>query len=164
MTNHYAGERLRAQDVDNLETNVTVLQTYGTFTVYTPGWRTTGAGADPTIGNGSLVGRYAKVGKNWHVQIRLTWGSTTNGGSGDWEFDVPPGCTPDSTNIEAGAGTAVTLDAGTGYKNDPSMVPLTQSVIRGLGIAAGGYYGATTPQTWAVNDFVIMDLEICSTT
>lgn len=60
-----------------------------TFTTYTPTWVTTGAGADPTIGNGTLSGRYMQVGKAVFVAIKITFGTTTTVGSGIYEVGLP---------------------------------------------------------------------------
>lgn len=143
-----AGELLTAAKLND--------RTASEWTAYTPTWLTAGAGADPTLGNGTLVARWAKVGKIVSVKIRLTWGSTTNGGSGDWTFSLPTGATP-AVNTSTNVGTALTLDAGTAYKNDVCLID-NANVLRCIGIAIGGFYNATTPQTWATNDFTAMQL------
>jgi hypothetical protein len=57
---------------------------------YSPGWATTGGGgSQPSIGNGTLTGRYIQIGKTVHVNISLTFGSTTNGGSTEYSFTLP---------------------------------------------------------------------------
>lgn len=57
------------------------------WTSYTPTW--TGSITNPTLGNGTLVGRYTLIGKTCHVAIQLTIGSTTNVGAGTYLFGVP---------------------------------------------------------------------------
>jgi hypothetical protein len=58
------------------------------WTAYPPTW--TATTTNPTIGNGSIVGRYARLGRNTvKGVIVLTVGSTTNMGSGSYRFRLP---------------------------------------------------------------------------
>lgn len=57
------------------------------WVAYTPTW--TASTTNPTIGNGTLTGRYHRVGKTIDVAILLTWGSTTTVGSGNYAFALP---------------------------------------------------------------------------
>jgi hypothetical protein len=54
---------------------------------YTPTWTTDGT--QPTIGNGTLTGAYKQIGKTVFVRVRLVFGSTTNGGTGAFYFNLP---------------------------------------------------------------------------
>ena len=56
------------------------------WTAYTPTWT---ASVDPTLGNGTLVGRYSRRGNLVVAALRLTWGSTTDAGTGAWYFSLP---------------------------------------------------------------------------
>ncbi|MFI1287464.1 hypothetical protein ACH4VM_02950 [Streptomyces sp. NPDC020792] len=60
---------------------------FGAWTTYTPAW--TGATTNPAIGNGSLTGRYMKVGRTCDVRIEVLMGSTTTYGSGGWSLALP---------------------------------------------------------------------------
>lgn len=66
-------------------TDITITQ--GTWTPYTVTWTASGGGN--SIGNGSLVGRHRKLGKAVELQIMLTFGNTTNPGSGSYSFSLP---------------------------------------------------------------------------
>lgn len=57
------------------------------WTTYTPTW--TAATTNPVLGNGTIVGRYKRIGKTVHLQIDLTMGSTTTYGSGAWSVTLP---------------------------------------------------------------------------
>lgn len=59
----------------------------GAWQTFTPAW--TAATTNPTLGNGTLVGRYMRIGRTVHVSITLTAGSTTNVGSGTYLFSLP---------------------------------------------------------------------------
>lgn len=54
---------------------------------YTPIW--TAASSNPNIGNGSIVGRYLKVGRTCDVTVLLTCGSTTTYGTGTHSISLP---------------------------------------------------------------------------
>ena len=56
-------------------------------TTYTPTW--TAQTTNPSLGNGSINGRYYRIGNVVTVFINLTMGSTTTYGSGEWWFSMP---------------------------------------------------------------------------
>lgn len=60
---------------------------FGAWTAYTPTW--TAATTNPVLGNGTLVGRYMKIGRVVVAHINLTTGSTTTYGSGNYTFSLP---------------------------------------------------------------------------
>lgn len=60
----------------------------GGWTAYSVVWSSAGA-AKPTLGNGTLIGRYRRQGKTVEVFIQLALGSTTNGGQGIFNFTLP---------------------------------------------------------------------------
>ena len=55
---------------------------------YTPTWAVV-SGTAPSIGNGTLSGRYQQVGKTVHFVVQITMGSTTTYGSGQWTLSLP---------------------------------------------------------------------------
>ncbi|MFE6484701.1 hypothetical protein ACFVGN_17435 [Streptomyces sp. NPDC057757] len=61
--------------------------TLGAWNAYTPAW--TAATTDPVIGNGSVTGRYAVVGKVCHFTAFVACGSTTTYGSGAYSLSLP---------------------------------------------------------------------------
>lgn len=60
---------------------------FDAWTPYTPTW--TGSTTNPVLGNGSIAGRYLKIGRTCHVQIELYMGSSTTYGSGGWLLGLP---------------------------------------------------------------------------
>lgn len=73
----------------NLATDVDgKLPNPGAWTPYTPTWTVSGSVA-PAVGNGTLIGRYMKIGRMVTFHIVLTCGSTTNAGSGAFSFGLP---------------------------------------------------------------------------
>lgn len=68
---------------------------FAAWTSYTPTWT---ASTNPVLGNGTLIGRYLKVGRTCTLHINLTTGSTTTYGSGNYAWSLPfasanAGCT-----------------------------------------------------------------------
>lgn len=57
------------------------------WTTYTPTW--TASTTNPSLGNGTLVGRYQKTGRLVACHINLAPGSTTTLGSGGYSFAIP---------------------------------------------------------------------------
>ena len=57
------------------------------WTVYTPAW--TSSGTQPTIGTGSLSGRYTKIHTTVHFEMAITFASSTNPGTGTYTFTLP---------------------------------------------------------------------------
>ena len=56
-------------------------------TSWTPTW--TASTTNPTLGNGTISGRYAEAGKTIFVYFSLVFGSTTTSGAGLWRFSYP---------------------------------------------------------------------------
>jgi hypothetical protein len=65
----------------------TYYKTPGAWVSYTPTW--TGSGSNPSLGNGTLVGKYSKIGRQVTVHINLIPGSTTTFGSGNYNWALP---------------------------------------------------------------------------
>jgi len=57
------------------------------WTSYTPTWKA--SLTEPSLGNGTLVGAYQKIGKTCFFGILLKVGSTTTGGTGGYSFALP---------------------------------------------------------------------------
>ncbi|MGW0578079.1 hypothetical protein ACWD25_19380 [Streptomyces sp. NPDC002920] len=70
----------------------TAYQPVPTWTNYTPVWYSS-TGTAPVVGNGSLNGRYVKLGTLVHVRARLAIGTTTNvaalDAAGAWSISMP---------------------------------------------------------------------------
>lgn len=58
------------------------------WSTYSVSWTSTGLN-QPSIGDGTLTGYYKIIGKTTFVRVRFVWGTTTDGGDGDWLFSLP---------------------------------------------------------------------------
>lgn len=57
------------------------------WVAYTPVW--TAVTTNPVIGNGTLLGRYKRIGKTVLFRVQIVAGSTTTGGSGNYSVSLP---------------------------------------------------------------------------
>lgn len=97
------------------------------WTTYTPTITADGGGF--SLGNGTVSGRYKQLGKTVHFHAKFIYGSTTNPGSGHWNFSLP--VTAQNANFTF---AAAILDSGVAWYG---------------GIGNGNYTGSTT--SFAVN-------------
>lgn len=150
-----------AEGMTIYETDTDLLKTYnGTAwvtssqvagpTSYTPTWSATGTA--PSLGDGTLVGRYQQVGQQVWFLIRLIWGSTTTGGTGTWQFTLP--IAPNLSNLGMNASA---LDASAGFiypavARAGSVSPEIDRIGAHTSTGAIGLVTATHPFTWAVSD------------
>lgn len=59
----------------------------GAWKSYTPAWEA--VTTNPTLGNGTLTGRYIQLGQTVHFRINLVIGSTSELGLGSWMMGLP---------------------------------------------------------------------------
>lgn len=131
------------------------------WTTYTPAWAA--AGGSPAIGNGTLAGRYLKIGKLVFLRIELIGGSTTNWSTGViWTFSLPAGlAAPGSSNIaEQAALNAVASDSSASdVFNGVATLGVSGTTV-GVVLDDNGatpnisLLGSATPFTWASGDYL----------
>ena len=68
--------------------NLAGSQIESAWSSYSVSW-TSQSNPQPAIGNGTLTGYYKVIGKTAFVRVKLNWGTTTSGGTGDWRFSLP---------------------------------------------------------------------------
>jgi hypothetical protein len=111
---------------------------------YTPTWGATGS--QPTIGNGTLNGSYARLGKVVFVNFVLTIGSTTFVGGGAWIFGLPPLGAPDPFTL-----SAEVFDSAVGsYVGTVSQFGATTALFYAAGAPNG--IGPLAPFTFKAGD------------
>lgn len=126
---------------------------------YTP--TITSGGGSPTIGNGTIVGRYQQIGKTVHFSIEVTNGSTTNFGTGSTSFSLPVTASSSIPNrvpicfgeyLDASpAGSYILI----GYRNGTTAVVI-QTLATGGAIAGYGAFDNTSPTTQATSDKTVI--------
>jgi len=124
----------------------------GASTSYTPVW--TSSGTAPSLGNGTLTGKYSRVGDLVYFSMKLTFGSTTTAGTGDYSFSLPFTMTNTSNGI---AGDAAALNDGvawyTGYTPNTVINIQTSKFICIL--PSGVAITATAPFSFGTADSIL---------
>jgi hypothetical protein len=122
------------------------------WTSYTPVW--TASSLNPVIGNGTITGNYAVIGKTCFVRGNVAMGSTTTFGSGEWYISMPI----PAINADAILLTASLLDNGSAWYN-ATMVGgragfNTKAPLQYVNISNGtaSDVNSTQPFTWANTD------------
>jgi collagen type VII alpha len=121
------------------------------WTAYTPSWTTDGT--QPVLNNGTLVGRYKQIGKTAFVNVKLIVGSTTNTGTGRWQFTLPV----NAYDANAAILPAVFLDDGIGWYQGTAYTTYAGSTsyivpVWDKGPTGSAAIGPTTPFTWGIAD------------
>jgi hypothetical protein len=121
------------------------------WSTYSPAW--TAVSSNPSIGDGTLIGRYKQIGKTTFVYIRMQAGSSTTFGSGNWRFSLPV----DAQASYSAILPTTFLDNSTAwyqglsyteYDGDASyVVPVWDK-----GATGSSAVNATTPYTWTTTD------------
>lgn len=123
---------------------------------FTPSW--TAAGTAPSLGNGSITGKWHRNGKWMDVDIYMSFGSTTTKGTSDWYFSLPSGYTID-TSYMASSVTGITVIGSmvanrTGTSDQGGLV-VYQDTGKFKLVNLGSttiYWNTTVPVTWASGD------------
>jgi hypothetical protein len=152
-------------DADNLEDGavttaklaagaVTSAKIGVTTSSYTPAWSS--SGTQPSLGNGSVNGRYIQVGKLIFAYMSLTAGSTSTFGTGSYYLSLPVQAAS-TAMLWIGHGRLV--DSGTAtYKltvypgSSAGTVGIVVEVVSGSTITFNGV-SATSPFTMTNGDF-----------
>jgi hypothetical protein len=151
------GEYLMADHSTIDHTGITgVGGSLGAWTTYTPTWTTTGT--PPSLGNGTLTGRYKALdGTTLAISISLVLGTTTTVGTGQWAFALPAG---ETSAARLQTMSAAVLDSGTAYFSATAWVAVSDTKILHLVVAdAAGVRRAEdgTPVTWATGDTIVIN-------
>lgn len=123
---------------------------------YTPTW--SGSGGTPSLGNGTLQGRYVVHGQTLHLAIKLIWGSTTTGNaSTSWLFTIPSGLTLYGPAVRYQVVPALLWQSSSG---NHLMRPARNGSATQLAISANevnNNVGSTQPWTWTTSDELLIE-------
>jgi len=121
------------------------------WAAYTPAWAS--FGTQPALSNGTLTGRYVRLGDTVYGQVFFSAGSSTTFGTSWWTFSLPTAA-QDSLSMQ-----------GSGYAENNGVTGYVVTA-RGTGSgdfllvwgrnAGGGvteYYSVNVPFAWATGDF-----------
>jgi hypothetical protein len=132
--------------------------TNAVWTAYTP--VLTAATTNPTVGNGSIIGRFYTIGKTVLFAMEFVFGSTSTAGSGAWSFSLPP-----LHNVTNASGTPVFVAsangsvAGNRFHADGTLAPTASTFQLFAPTATGNCALTNVSQTvmggaWANGNFI----------
>lgn len=111
------------------------------------------ASVNPAKGDGTLTGRFIVRGRIVTVNIVLSYGTTTTGGTGDWVFTLP--ITAADTQSMTSASCLI-LDNGTGFFHMSPRLKTTTTFDLVLTDGTLTFAKAATPMTWANADYALI--------
>lgn len=114
----------------------------------------TAATTNPTIGNGTILGRWKYLdNKTVALYIGITFGSTSTYGSGAWYVSLPSGLVSANTHMQLLIGCI--MDNGTDWKLAVGRVNPASTTI--CPVPEGGSdVNNTSPMTWANGDTLML--------
>jgi hypothetical protein len=121
-------------------------------TTYSPSWG--GSTTNPTLGNGTLTGRYVRISRKLvYVSIYLAIGSTSTGGTGRWTFSLP--VTPGAAEQTL---TALGNDNSAAFRWGGSAYVTSGSDVLAVALGSGGNIGVSSnvPFTWGQLDALLI--------
>ena len=142
-----AGAKTPATSFQSLSNALAALN--DTWTTYTPAW--TASTTNPAIGNGTITGRYQRVGKTVSFWAYINCGSTTTYGSGNYRLTIP--VAPAWTHI--GGLSGFFLRSTTSYPLG-AAVQSSGAVTRLWFGSGAAEWSPTVPATLAAGDFVVI--------
>lgn len=104
------------------------------------------------LGNGTLTGRYALIGKVVHLFISLAIGSTTDQGSGAWFISFPPAAPQAHGSIIGTAMAQKQSGSGTVFVCAVRASSATHFFFQVNGLTGGGVVALGVPFAWASPD------------
>jgi hypothetical protein len=120
---------------------------------YTPAW--TASTSNPTLGNGSIAGRYMRSGKSVFFAAEVITGSTTTYGSGNYSLSLPiaPRTTTPTQYVQSRVGDASSGQAYAGQSGALVDTPSPGAApIQVQGAADLDNVTPTSPITFATGD------------
>lgn len=134
---------------------------------WTPTWSTTTGAHTPSFGNATINGTFSKVGRIVFFQLKITFGSTTNFGSGvttgdNWTFSLPQQAARTNDVIGWFSGRPAGSNATMGHLNvlssDATVMQLNLDAGQPNAVATSniGVVDSLTPWTWGSGDILVM--------
>jgi microcystin-dependent protein len=123
----------------------------GSVQTYVPVW--TAVTVNPTLGNGTLTGRYIQIGKLVRFNVVLTIGGTTTLGTGAWIFTLPIASADVLLARAIVSGVAQTVAGASKVCGGRAS---TTTTFRGVHAATDLYLDAAVPIAWAAGDILTL--------
>lgn len=142
-------ESVKAEDRDLMENRDRELELYlgtvGTYVDFTPNW------TNLTVGNGTTIARYSQIGKMVHYYVQFTMGSTSVMGTSPY-LTVP---VTNKASVIQPSHVGFARNAPTGPNYNLQCIVFEDGKMY-LTVLGGSNFTATSPFTWATDDFFII--------
>jgi hypothetical protein len=150
FTTKSAGQTIGSAHMNGVQDEIVAIGTdLLTWTSYSPTWGNTGTAN--VLGDGSVLGKWARHGKTIHVSIAFVWGSTTVAGNGAFTFTLPVTAAGLLGTIDAAGGGTLT-DASVGqYGAIVALLTTLTVFVIPTNVVSNGI-SATVPFTWTAPD------------
>ena len=124
------------------------------WTAFTPVWTSTGTA--PSIGNGSILGRYYQQGKLIFATYLIQFGTTTTFGTGTWGFSWPINHQPAQNANSLLTYNGQALGHAAQWYTGVASYQHSQDNFRIFSHNASAEWGPTQPTTWsaASNNYI----------
>lgn len=119
------------------------------WTAYTPQW--SASTTSPSIGNGTIKGRYARLGQTAWLVFSILWGSNTSSGTGTYTLSLPSGWSLADTDMPLGSFMARDNSAA---QHTVGLVTADSATTMMLRYHGGNVVTGTAPYTWAQHDWI----------
>jgi hypothetical protein len=145
FTTKGAGDAILSAHINDIQAEVVAVETQlgtnaGTLINYTPAW--TASSTNPVLGDGTLTGKYTKIGRLVWAWVYLLIGSTTTMGTGTYYFSLPVTAS-EMTNYLMGTWAA--YKTGTGHSS--GVARYASSTTAGLALDGAVYLTSAAPWT-----------------
>lgn len=141
---------LVAADINELITDLTAI--LSARTAFTPTWASTGTAV--ALGNGTISGKYAVLGKLGLCTGILTTGGTTTYGTGTYSFTLPAGWSAAGA-VGTVVGAARIFDTSTSTRYVGVVTIASATTLAVSTHAATTDASGTVPMTWASGDSIV---------
>jgi hypothetical protein len=111
---------------------------------YTPTW--TASVSNPSVGDGTLLGRFVRMMNLCFLNIDLTIGASTGRGSGAWNFALPTGCDA-LTGVQQTIPLAITTPSGGGMSGHAILLGGTATLNLYIGGATSSKITNSNPSS-----------------
>lgn len=161
---HTLGPRHTQSSPGDHTHNGTSSKSLGVWSTYLVSWATVGLGANPVLGSGKLIGRYAQIGGTVFGRLIMSAASDTTFGTGPWIFSKPPVPSVPALGLsgnqyEGGVGAALASNGSANFSGTTTLQPTSSArgivsvdmwidfvQILGDNMLWGG--GSSSPWTW----------------
>jgi hypothetical protein len=131
------------------------VQGAGVWTSYTPTLITDGSGADPTLGNGTIYGRWTRIGQLIYYNVMLTAGTTTKRGVGYMQITLPVAALSTPILYHSNQSLVSVPGAGTWWGGSLVKDNLVFRTYTGMSDGRSGIVSGTTPASFPTGSIIV---------